>query len=501
MPIVRVRIAPSPTGDLHVGTAYIALFNYCFARSHGGQFILRIEDTDQTRSRRQYEDRIYEGLEWLGLRPDEGPHVGGPCGPYRQSDRSDIYREHCARLVASGNAYPCFCSPETLDQMRREQQAAKAMLGYDGRCKRLDPAEVQRRLAAGEPHVIRLAVPKEGVCVIHDQLFGEVHYPFAQIDDQVLLKSDGMPTYHLANVVDDHLMGITHVIRGEEWLPSTPKHIRLYEAFGWQPPVWSHIPLLLNPDRSKLSKRKNPTSIFYYRDAGFLPEALLNYLALIGYSRPGAGGQADEMFSIDDLIATFDLKNVSLGGSVFDMQKLLWLNGRYIREKMTPADVLERMKQWRLNDAFWLPIIQMMQPRLETFGDMMGKSKFFFLRETPLDPAAVVPKGREAADLAAALQCLLWEFEHKDDWSVAGVEAAIQEVVAYLNWKTRDLAVPLFVVITGEQVGPPLYDSMSLLGKDLCRMRLMTAIQQLGAPGKKKLAELEKAYKSRPPRA
>ncbi|MCX7045139.1 MAG: glutamate--tRNA ligase [Candidatus Sumerlaeota bacterium] len=494
MSSIRVRIAPSPTGDLHVGTAYISLFNYCFAKKHGGQFILRIEDTDQARSRRQYEERIYQGLRWLGVKYDEGPDVGGPCGPYRQSERSAIYQEHCRMLAEKGHVYPCFCTPETLEKIRHEQRLRKEPPGYDGRCRRLDPEHARQRIAAGEPHVWRLAVPDQGDCEIKDALFGDIKYDYKQIDDQVLLKSDGLPTYHLANVVDDHLMGITHVIRGEDWMPSTPKHIYLYQCFGWTPPVWTHIPLLLNPDRTKMSKRKNPTSVFYYRDAGFLPEAMLNYLAMIGYSRPN---MTDEMFSLDEMISDFDIKNISLGGSVFDTQKLTWLNGRYLREKHTPAALLERFKQWRFNDDFLGQIMPLVHERIETLGDMMSQCKFFWQRQVEVDTQDIIPKGRAPEDVTNALQCLLWEFEDKDDWSPAGVEAAIKEVAAFMDWKMRDATGILFRAVMGSKVGTPLYESMSILGKDLSRERMRRVIELLGAPGRKKLEELEKRYKSR----
>ena len=268
---VRTRIAPSPTGDPHIGTAYMALFNYAFARRHGGQFLLRIEDTDQTRSTAESERAIFEALGWLGLRWDEGPDVGGPHGPYRQSERTVIYREHAVRLVEAGHAYPCFCSAERLAGLREKQMAAGETPGYDGHCVAIDPDEARRRIAAGETHVIRMRVPSEGECVFTDRLRGEIRIPWTQVDHQILLKSDGFPTYHLANVVDDHLMGITHVIRGEEWINSAPKHLLLYEYFGWQAPELCHLPLLRNPDKSKLSKRRNPTSINSYRQAGYLP--------------------------------------------------------------------------------------------------------------------------------------------------------------------------------------------------------------------------------------
>ncbi len=321
---VRTRIAPSPTGDPHVGTAYVALFNCAFARGQGGQFLLRIEDTDRDRSSTASEAMIFEALRWLGLQWDEGPDVGGPVGPYRQSERTDIYRTHVEELVKRGAAYPCFCTRERLDALRAEQKAKKLNFGYDGLCRSLGEGEVETRRAAGEPHVVRLAMPDDGQSVVTDLLRGEITFENAQIDDQVLLKTDGFPTYHLANVVDDHLMGITHVIRAEEWLSSLPKHLQLYRGFGWEPPVFCHLPLLRNADRSKISKRKNPVSLNFYREAGYLPEAMLNYLALMGWAMP----DEREEFSLDEFVSELTLERVSLGGPVFDVEKLRWLNGR-----------------------------------------------------------------------------------------------------------------------------------------------------------------------------
>ena len=338
---VRTRIAPSPTGFPHVGTAYIALFNLCFAQQHGGEFILRIEDTDQLRSTPESEKMILDSLRWLGLNWSEGPDVGGPHAPYRQSERMGIYKQYALDLVEKGHAFYCFATAEELDQMRAEQQARGETPKYDGRSLKLSAEKVQQRLAAGEPHVIRMKVPEEGICKINDLLRGEVEIPWTQVDMQVLLKTDGLPTYHLANVVDDHLMEITHVLRGEEWLPSAPKHQLLYQYFGWEMPTLCHMPLLRNPDKSKLSKRKNPTSINYYRDIGVLPEALLNYLGRMGWSMP----DEREVFTLQDMIDNFDVQRVSLGGPIFDVEKLNWLNGQWIKA-LTPTQLLTRLLTW-----------------------------------------------------------------------------------------------------------------------------------------------------------
>lgn len=320
---VRTRVAPSPTGDPHVGTAYIALINYCFAKKHGGQFLLRIEDTDQVRSTPQSEKMILESLRWLGLSWDEGPDVGGPHGPYRQSERSAIYTEHCDRLLADGHAFKCYCTPEKLSASRAAQMAAKLPPKYDGACLSLTTDDCVKLDADGLPHVVRMKIPTTGTCIVQDTLRGEIEFEYSVVDMQVLMKSDGLPTYHLANVVDDHLMGITHVMRGEEWISSAPKHLLLYQYFGWEPPVLTHLPLLRNADKSKLSKRKNPTSILYYQRAGYLPQAMQNFLGLFIKS----ASEEDEKTSLQTLIDEFDVHNISLGGPVFDTSKLDWLNG------------------------------------------------------------------------------------------------------------------------------------------------------------------------------
>ncbi|MBT4098667.1 MAG: glutamate--tRNA ligase, partial [Gemmatimonadetes bacterium] len=314
---VRVRVAPSPTGAPHVGTAFIALFNQLFAHAQGGKLLLRIEDTDQARSRIEHEQLLTTALQWLGLKWDEGPDVGGDYGPYRQSERLEIYARHAADLIDSGHAYHSFATSEELAAWRAEGQRDGHPPPYALE-RDVDPEAGRVRAAAGEPHVIRMKVPMQGQCEVTDVLRAPITFDLEQIDDQVLMKSDGFPTYHLAVVVDDHLMGITHVIRGEEWINSTPKHLLLYEWFGWKPPIHAHLPLLLNPDRSKMSKRRNPTSIDFYRRAGFLPEALLNYLALMAYPpAPVDGGEGEEKFTTSSLGDRFELDKINLGGSVF----------------------------------------------------------------------------------------------------------------------------------------------------------------------------------------
>jgi glutamyl-tRNA synthetase len=473
---VRVRIAPSPTGDPHVGTAYIALFNYVFAKKHGGQFVLRIEDTDRTRSTKESEEAILRALKWVGLAWDEGPDVGGPHGPYRQSERSAIYLEHAQQLVERGSAYPCFCTEERLEALRAAQRAEKRPPGYDGMCRRLTKDEAARRVSAGEKHVLRLAMPKEGETRFKDGLRGEVAFQNATIDDQVLLKSDGFPTYHLANVVDDHLMRITHVVRAEEWISSTPKHVQLYRAFGWEPPEFIHMPLLRNADKSKISKRKNPVSLDYYRDAGFLPEALLNFLGLMGFS---IGGDR-EKFTLDEMIAEFAWEKISLGGPVFDLEKLSWLNGLYIRE-LTPQALITRLRNWRFSDESMARLVPLVHERIRRLDDFVPQTEFFFSGDLDLGQAMkeLVPKGRTAADTAEVLSNLADELDGVRPFQPATVEPVVRAYCDKIGWKTKELFMPIRIAISGRTASPPLFDTMDVLGKELTRRRLRSAAQLL----------------------
>jgi glutamyl-tRNA synthetase len=477
---VRTRIAPSPTGDPHVGTAYVALFNYALARRHGGQFVLRIEDTDRERSSAASEAMIFEALHWLGLRWDEGPDVGGPCGPYRQSERTAIYREHAALLVRRGAAYPCFCTRERLEALREEQKARKQNFGYDGHCRTLPAEDAARRAAASEPHVVRLAMPTDGEAVVADLLRGDLRFDNAQVDDQVLLKSDGFPTYHLANVVDDHLMGITHVIRAEEWLSSLPKHVMLYRGFGWQPPVFCHLPLLRNADRSKISKRKNPVSLNFYRRAGFLPEAMLNYLALMGWAMP----DEHEEFPLEEFVEHFKLERISLGGPVFDVEKLKWLNGRYLRA-LSPPQLLERLRGGLLSDAYLLELLPLVQERIDTLEGFFEYASFFFSGELDYDAAALkalVPKGRTALEASKTLRALLEEeVDAVLDWSRQALEPALRRFAEKSGWPTGELFMTVRVAVTGRAASPPLFETLAVLGKETCRRRLRRAADVLKA--------------------
>ena len=485
---VRTRVAPSPTGDPHVGTAYVALFNYCFARKSGGQFILRIEDTDQARSTAESQEAILKSLRWLGLDWDEGPDVGGPHGPYQQSLRGEIYRQHVARLLEEGHAFRCFCTPERLAESRQAQQPAGARTGYDGRCLRLSPAEVERYLAESAPYVVRMKVPEQGVCVMTDLLRGRIEIGWDMVDMQVLLKQDGMPTYHLANVVDDHLMGITHVIRGEEWISSTPKHVLLYEYFGWEKPVFCHLPLLRNPDKSKLSKRKNPTSIVYYQRMGFLPEAMLNYLGLMAWSMP----EGEEKLSLAEMVEKFELEHISLGGPVFDIKKLSWLNGRWLRENLSDDELAQRVAAWAMHRDYYMPIVSLAKPRISVLSDLAPLTAFFFSGELDLKREQFEDRKVGVDVMAKAFAQALEAIDAMPEWNREAIGALFKQLSESLEIKLRDFLRPFYVAITGSTASTPLFDSMEILGRDLCRARLRRALELLKAPNPKPQQPAEK---------
>lgn len=490
---VRTRIAPSPTGFPHVGTAYIALFNMAFAKSMGGEFILRIEDTDQVRSTAQSEKMILDALRWIGLEWSEGPDVGGPHAPYRQSERSEIYKKYAQQLLDDGHAFRCFCTPEELDQMRKEQEAQGLPVKYDGRYANLSREESDALAASGKPFVIRMRVPSEGVCTVHDMLRGEVTIPWEQVDMQVLLKTDGLPTYHLANVVDDHLMQITHVLRGEEWLNSAPKHQLLYQYFGWEMPTLCHMPLLRNPDKSKLSKRKNPTSITYYRDAGVLPEALLNYLGRMGYSLPNE----QEKFTLDEMIGSFDIKRVSLGGPVFDIEKLYWLNGEYLRNM--PVETLKQtILDWASDDEKLTAIAKAIQPRINLLSDAVNWAGFYFQNLPKVAAEDFAHKSLETEQLLEVLYLATWQLESLPVWSEENIYAVLKGLAAHLEIKLKDFMQPFFVAIAGSTSSTPVMNSMYILGADMTLARLRHACETLGGLGKKKLKKLEETNKSLP---
>jgi len=476
---VRVRIGPSPTGDPHVGTAYITLFNSIFAKQRNGKLVLRIEDTDRSRSKLEWENMICDSLQWLGLQWDEGPDCGGPYGPYRQSERGDIYRKYADELLEKGAAYRCFCTSEELGEIRTAQRAAGSPLGYDGRGRNLSNEEVQANLDAGKPYVIRLKVPRPGVTTVDDALREPIEFDNGQIDDQILLKADGMPTYHLANVVDDHLMKISHVIRAEEWISSTPKHVLLYEAFGWDKPVFMHMPLLRNKDKSKISKRKNPVSINYYREAGYLPSAMLNYLGMMGWSMP----DGEEKFTEADMLREFSPERISLGGPVFDVQKLTWLNGLYLREESSDS-LLATIKSELLSEDKLAQIVPLVHERMEKLDDFISQTAFFFVGDLTYDDAAMkamVPKKRTPKEARQNLEALVEKIDTLGELTTESAKASLDAVMEENELGPRDILLPTRIAVTGTKASPPLFETMGVLGKEKVRRRLRNAIAALKA--------------------
>ncbi len=489
---VRVRIAPSPTGDPHVGTAFMAVFNMIFARSRGGKFVLRIEDTDRSRSRKEYEENIYKSLHWCGIEWDEGPDVGGDFGPYRQSERLGNYKEYVDRLVAEDKAYKCYCTAEELTERRLVQAKRGGRQGYDRRCRNLSEQErKQFEEVEKRPFVIRMKAPLTGECVFEDAIKGRITTPWPDVDDQVLLKSDGFPTYHMANVVDDRLMRISHVIRGDEWISSTPKHIFLYEALGWEPPVFMHMPLLLGLDGKKLSKRKNPTSIFFYRDCGYLPEAFINFMTLMGYSMPGDL----EIYSLEEIIKAFDAKRIGVSGAVFDVKKLDWINQQYLIKNIPEENLWNRIREWGFSDEFMQRLMPLVHSRIKTFGDFIKLCDFFFINDLDYTAELFQVKSLEPVQAAMILQMVLWHLEENENWTSEAMNLASRDVAEMCGVNHKKVVMPLlFSSLMGKRQGPPLFGSVPLLGKERTRARLLKSVEFLGGISNKKLAELRKCW-------
>jgi glutamyl-tRNA synthetase len=494
---VRVRIAPSPTGDPHVGTAYIGLINYLFARQRAGKFVLRIEDTDRTRFVATSEQEIFNFLRWLGLTWDEGPDVGGPHGPYRQSERTEIYREHVNLLLANGTAYRAFETADELEFLRQRQIAAKLPPRYDGAHRDLTQQQIDEYLAEGRPFVIRMKVPQATSTTFKDELRGNITFDHANVDDQVLMKSDGFPTYHLANVVDDHLMGITDVIRAEEWISSTPKHVLLYQAFGWQQPRFWHMPLLRNLDKSKISKRKNPVSLIYYRQAGFLPEAMINFLGLMGggmassspteSTQPATNPKASEadIFTLADMVARFQMESIRLGGPVFDLTKLKWLNGEYLRA-LTPDAFYTVLRSTILSDDYLKQIAPLVQTRIETLGEFGNLTHFLFADDILPSAEVFIPKKRTLEETLAFAINQLAVLE-ATDWTTTALEPALKKLGEEETWSVKENFMLLRAILTGSTMSPPLLESMIVFGKSrtLDRVRRFLDAQKKLANQKK----------------
>ena len=440
--------------------------NLAIAKQNGGQFIIRIEDTDRERYVEGAVDIIFEAMKWLGLPYDEAPNIGGPYAPYTQSDRLPIYQEHIKTLLENGKAYYCFCTKERLDQVRADQQARKELPRYDKFCRKIDLSEAKKRVAAGEKYVIRLKVPETGVTICPDVVRGPIEFENSGIDDQVLLKSDGYPTYHLGVVVDDHLMNITHVIRGEEWLSSTPKHVLIYQAFGWELPVFAHLPVIRNKDHSKMSKRKNDVSILSHRDKGYLPEAIINFLALMGWSHP----EKKDIFSLDEFLKLFSLERITLTAPVYDIDKLNWINGVYIRE-MDDAELTKRLAPFIPSDcpaAMVTAILPLIKERLVTLKDFESLTDFFY-RGITVDQVMLTKKST-TEEVKTQLDTTRSHLEGLDDknWTHENIEQKIRSLSEERGWKPGQYFMMLRIAVTGKTATPPLFETMQVLGREKC---------------------------------
>jgi len=479
---VRTRFAPSPTGYLHIGGARTAIYDWLLAKKHGGRFLLRIEDTDRNRFVPGSLEDIQESLRWLGLEWDEGPAVGGPAGPYFQSERLEIYHRYAQQLIDEGKAYYCYCTPERLQEVRKAQEQAKQQVGYDRHCRDGAP-EAQE----GMKRVIRFKTPLTGKTIVKDMLRGELEFENNLLEDLVLIKSDGFPTYHFANVVDDHLMKVTHVLRGEEWLPSTPTHVLLYQAFGWEPPQFVHLSLFLSPDgKGKLSKRHGATSVREYRELGYLPEALFNFLLLLGWNP----GNDQEVISKEEAIQMFSLDRVNASPVRFATDKLNWYNGVYIRS-LEPEDLAERclpflQKAGLLPDpcpaerfAYLVKLMPLVQERLKLLTDVVAWTDFFLQEDIPA-PARemLIPKKLDAETALRVLKELLATLEGAD-FTIAGLEAALHPVPEKLGLKMGDVFMPLRVAVSGKTATPGMYEMLEALGKERVVQRIKAAISVL----------------------
>ncbi len=482
---VRVRFAPSPTGYPHVGNIRTALFNWLFARHTGGVFIVRIEDTDVARKIEGAVEGILDGLRWLGLDWDEGPEVGGEYGPYFQSQRLEIYHGMAQRLVAQGDAYYCYCSPQRLEQMRTEQVRRKQPPGYDRKCRYLTQEERLAKEKEGITPVVRFKTALEGQTGFTDLIRGEVVFENSTLDDFVLLKSDGYPTYHLANVVDDHLMEISHVLRAEEWLSSVPRHLLLYQALGFEPPQLAHLPMLLGADRAKLSKRHGAVSITEYQKQGYLPEAMVNFLALLGWSLD----DRTEILSRQELIANFSLERVSQTAAIFNQDKLNWMNGVYIRS-LSLEDFTQRVLPFLdnglppevrrpLDTDYVRQIMPLIQERARTLAEVTELAQFFFIDELDYAPSLLTGKGMSQSSAIKALETALPRLGQLEVFDAESLEAVLRPLAVELGLKTGQLFGMLRVAVTGQTAAPPLFQTMAALGRERCLKRIQAAIDGL----------------------
>lgn len=489
----RTRFAPSPTGFQHIGGYRTALFSWLLARHTGGQFLLRIEDTDTARTVPGAVEAVIEGFKWLGLELDEGPEVGGPYGPYFQTQRRDLYLAYAEQLIAGGHAYRCFCSPERLQRVREEQRSRGEPPRYDRHCRYLTPSDIADRLKEGQGYTVRLASPTSGKTVVKDALRTEIIFENASLDDAVLLKSNGLPTYHLANVIDDHLMLITHVLRAEEWIPSAPLHQLTYQALGWEPPIFAHVPDVLSAQGGKkLSKRFGAIPMLEYRDRGYLPQAIVNYMALLGWSYD----DKSNVLSRDDLITAFDLDRVGVAPARYDEERLLWFNGYYIRQ-LSPDELTERAMPFMeraeaegglpdtvarpIDQAFAARVLRLEQERMKTLAEAPGMTSFFFVDQITYEPQMLVAKNMDATRTLDGLRRSYDALTALSGWEAAEMEARLRELVAELGLKPVQLFTSLRVAVTGRTVSPPLFETMETLGRATSMSRISQAIEALAA--------------------
>ena len=478
---IRVRFAPSPTGAPHVGNIRTALFQWLWAQHTGGKFILRVEDTDQKREVENGLELIMESLRFLGLDWDEGPDIGGPYGPYRQSDRLPLYHQAVEELLAKGAAYYCYCTPERLEQMRKEQQARGEATRYDYHCRYMSAEECAAHERAGDTKVVRLAVPREGTTTLHDFIHGDITIPNKDVDDQVLLKSDGFPTYHLAVVVDDHLMKISHVMRGDEWISSFPKHVLLYQAFGWEIPQHGHVPNILAPDKKKLSKRHGATSVLQFRDEGYLAEAILNFLARLGWSLD----DRSEVFTREQLVAKFDLDKIEHSPAVFDHAKLDWMNGYYVRQ-LSDDDLAQRLLPFLTraglvaNSETVRQLTPLVKERVKKLSEIVTLADFVFQEDLEYDPNLLIGQKMDKASTVTALRAAQAVLEKYSAYAEEEkIEAELREAADKLGLKNLQFFGALRVAVTGKTVSLPLMGSMRILGRERTLRRIARAIAML----------------------
>lgn len=481
---VRVRFAPSPTGYLHIGGARTALFNWLFARKMGGKLILRIEDTDTERLKEDSVSQILTSLKWLGLNWDEGPEAGGECGPYYQSERRELYSKYAQQLLDEGKAYYCFCTPADLEAEREKQRAAKQPFRYARTCRDLDPEVAKARAAAGEPYSVRIKIPTEGSITVHDLIHGDVTFNMDQFDDFVIVKSNGMPTYNFAVVVDDHLMGMTHVLRAEEHLSNTPKQLLIYEALGFEPPKFGHMPMILAPDRSKLSKRHGATSVEEFRAQGYLPEAIINYLTLLGWGP----GDEREIFTLEETVKLFELEQMSKKAAVYDTKKLTWMNGQYLSElpleKILPEaetffikDGLVTKEWLAENKEYFAKLVDTVRVRVKTLQEVADASAYFFKDVEVYDEKGVAKHFKpEAAEL---LEKCIAALEADEVFDLTSTEAIYNKIAADNGLALGKVIHPTRLALTGRTVSPGMFDVMVLLGKEKTLARMRKAVEYI----------------------